>query len=763
MEEDGLTSPRHRHSRLHTDKENTDVLDVKVPMDPVGKKARVSLEDPYQHNSVIRSYFMNEDGQIVHGRSYFCLNLCGLTGLLVIFVGFICGLVIVPGKTANDIYNGFVLSKNTECYTNDTSVPQVCAGELTYEYFFWNITNPLDYVNGTSPPILHEIGPYTFAVKQHHYNVNFSSGMKTVKLDTAQFFEFEPEKSCPTCTLGDTVISANAVYQGVLQSQQLPVHQAGKPETALGTLAVGFILSGIVNGTAMLIDPAQADQEGSRSMAILQWARGQIFGGFCVPEGPPPIAEEAYLMYSVWATCIAGQHPSVAFPDEPQAFVLFDFLENHPGAAHAIWSRTPGQSIAALANFPEMQLVLLSGYIEFLSTTLGVPGIQASLGDFLDPQNGGGILVHRSVGDRLFGWQDPLLTSLIGNVAEATQRIVFGFLPGFNDTSPNFGFGVHPFVNSILLSTGYGEVASSSRNLTQVMEYNGRKAWNAKLVGKYYRPDSTAQSDGSHTAAESWEGMVKNLTVAVGGSNGGLHGLNVEKDEVLVTFDHESFRPTEWSLAEEVEKQGLQIYVYKLAESELAPCPSCPFPEHLYGVQNRSFISGVESISSRAHFYQADPAITKTWGNALSVFSPEPSKHESRMEVEPNLGLTVSVQRTYQFSIKVGPTDVLYPRVWTTASNGTESGNDTESYDHVWVPDFWLKVTAEASNQDIKDIKRLVTLERNLQGLCLVVLPLFGLLLLAFALWNLRFKPSARALRAEIRKLRMSRAKQLAM
>mmetsp|Transcript_6842 Transcript_6842/g.41731 ORF Transcript_6842/g.41731 Transcript_6842/m.41731 type:complete len:764 (-) Transcript_6842:1055-3346(-) len=762
MEEDGLTSPRHRSSRLHTDKENTNDIDVKDAIDPLGKKAKVTQEDPYQHNSVIRSYFMNEDGQIIHGRSYFCLNLCGLTGLLVVFVGFICGLVIVPGKTANDIYNGFVLTKSTDCYKNGTSVPQVCAGELTYEYFFWNITNPRDYVNGTSPPILHEIGPYTFSVKQHHYNVHFSSGMKTVKLDTAQFFKFEPAKSCPTCTLGDRVISANAVYQGVLQSQQLPEHQGGKPETALGTLAVGPILSGVVASAAMLIDPAQADPEGSKSMAILQWARGQIFGGYCVPGGPPPVAPEAYLMYSVWATCIASQPPSVVFPDEPQAFILFDFLENHPGSAHAIWSRPPGQPIAALDNFPEIHLVLLSGYIEFLSRTLAVPGIQATLGDFLDPENGGGILVHRSVGDRLFGWQDPLLTSLIGNVTEATQRIVFGFLPGFNDTSPNFGFGAHPFVNSILLSTGYGEVASSSRNLTQVMEYNGRKAWSAKLVNEYYRPESTALSDESHAMAESWEGMVENLTVAVGGSNGGLHGLNVKKDEVLVTFDHESFRPTEWSLAEEVEKQGLQIYVYKLAESELAPCPSCPFPEHLYGVQNRSFISGVESISSRGHFYQADPAIIKTWGNALNVFSPEPSKHESRMEVEPNLGLTISVQRTYQFNIKLGPTDVLYPQLWTTASNGTEYASSNESYDHVWVPDFWLKVTAEASRQDVRDIKGLVNLERNLQGLCLVVLPLVGLLLLAFALWNLRFKPSARALQAELRKLRMSRAKQLA-
>lgn len=763
MDEDALTSPRRRLTKPNMEGGSTKDAGLEDVLDPVSKKCSETHNESYEHNGVIRSYFMNDDGQIVHGRSYFCLNLCGLTGLLILFVGFVCGLIIVPGKTANDIYNGFVISTSTECYKNDSSIPQVCGGELTYEYFFWNITNPQDYVDGISPPLLREVGPYTFAVKQRHYNVHFSSGRKTVKYDTAQFFSFKPDQSCPTCTLGDMVISPNAVYLGILQSQQVPEHQAGKAEIAVGTLAVGSIVSGVVQNIATLIDPTQSNPTGSRSMAILQWARGQIFEDFCVPgELPPTLPPESYLVYSVWATCIAGQPPSLAFPDESQAIALFDFMESYPGSAHAVWSRPPGQPFAALANFSEVHLLLLSAYVEFLSATLAIPGIQSTLGNFLDPE-AGGILVHRSVGGRLFGWQDPLLTSLIGNVTEATQRIVFGFLPDFNDTSEEFGFRTHPFVNSILLSTGYGEDASTSRNLTQVMEYNGRGAWNAKLVSEYYRPGSTANSEDNGEMLDSWVGMVENLQVPVRGSNGGLHGLNVEKEEKLVTFDHESFRPTEWTLAEEVEKHGLQIYIYELAESELAPCPSCPFPEHLYGVQNRSFISGVESIASRAHFYQADPVILKTWGNASSVFSPEPSTHESRMEVEPNLGLTVSIQTTYQFSVKLSPTDVLYPQLWTTRSNATGSGGGDEGYDYLWVPDFWLKVSAEASRRDISDIKKLVTLERNLQGLCLVVLPLVGVVLLAFSLWNLRLKPSARALHAEIKKLRMSRAKQLAM
>ena len=83
---------------------------------------------------------------------------------------FLClGLVYIPAMNPMESY---ALKREDECFSRTNST---CENYLRAEVYFWNLTNPSEFVSGLEAPKLEEVGP--FVIKDgvsKKQNVTFS-------------------------------------------------------------------------------------------------------------------------------------------------------------------------------------------------------------------------------------------------------------------------------------------------------------------------------------------------------------------------------------------------------------------------------------------------------------------------------------------------------------------------------------------------------------------------------------------------------------
>ena len=93
-----------------------------------------------------------------------------LSASVLVLAVFLClGLVYIPAMNPMESY---ALKREDKCFARSNST---CENYLRAEVYFWNVTNPMEFVNGVEAPKLEEVGP--FVIKDgvsKKQNVTFS-------------------------------------------------------------------------------------------------------------------------------------------------------------------------------------------------------------------------------------------------------------------------------------------------------------------------------------------------------------------------------------------------------------------------------------------------------------------------------------------------------------------------------------------------------------------------------------------------------------
>ena len=99
------------------------------------------------------------------------LHVALSASVLVLGVFLCLGLVYIPAMNPMESY---ALKREDECFSRTNST---CENYLRAEVYFWNLTNPSEFVSGLEAPKLEEVGP--FVIKDgvsKKQNVTFEMG-----------------------------------------------------------------------------------------------------------------------------------------------------------------------------------------------------------------------------------------------------------------------------------------------------------------------------------------------------------------------------------------------------------------------------------------------------------------------------------------------------------------------------------------------------------------------------------------------------------
>ncbi|XP_068142956.1 LOW QUALITY PROTEIN: protein peste-like [Drosophila tropicalis] len=131
--------------------------------------------------------------------------------LIIGIFGFCLGLFgILCGMFWEDLFNCIMhkemtLSPNTRVYENWKTPPL----ELNLDIYLYNWTNPEDFGNLSTKPILEQVGPYRFSEKPDKVDINWHPDNSSVSYRKRSFYYFDAEGS--NGSLDDEIITLNAV------------------------------------------------------------------------------------------------------------------------------------------------------------------------------------------------------------------------------------------------------------------------------------------------------------------------------------------------------------------------------------------------------------------------------------------------------------------------------------------------------------------------------------------------------------------------
>ncbi|MHA2171239.1 MAG: hypothetical protein ACXAB7_15190 [Candidatus Kariarchaeaceae archaeon] len=91
---------------------------------------------------------------------------------------------------------------------------------LFRRYNFWNLTNPVEFENG-SLPVIEEIGPYVYRQYDTKFDVSFNADDTEVSYKKYTFYEFDAARSLKESGAAldptDVIINVNPAYLGVIE------------------------------------------------------------------------------------------------------------------------------------------------------------------------------------------------------------------------------------------------------------------------------------------------------------------------------------------------------------------------------------------------------------------------------------------------------------------------------------------------------------------------------------------------------------------
>lgn len=266
------------------------------------------------------------------------------------------------------------------------------------------------------------------------------------------------------------------------------------------------------------------------------------------------------------------------------------------------------------------------------------------------------ILAPLRVRDILWGYDHPLV-KLGKDIMPPERRFpfeLFGLLVGRNATPSG----------RIRLSTGIADVA----DLAKVVSYQGRKRlkW--------------------------WKGHHCN---AIKGTDGSLFHPGVTKNETLQVFTSELCQSLPLVYQGETQVEGIPAYrfvpptdVFDNSDPKrdcfctADPNIGCSTPNGLFNMSSCQYGSPI--MFSWPHFFEADPALLKS----VHGLKPDPEKHQSYIDIQPNFGTTMRASIKSQINLEVtavdgiknaeGLRDMILPLAWMEELSDT-LGQDPEA------------------------------------------------------------------------------------
>ena len=677
-------------------------------------------------------------------------------GFAFSIAGIVVGAGIIPMVMDSFIRKGIIVTPSSPCFKEGG----LCPDSIGNKYFLWNITNPHEYLAGSQAPVLEEVGPYYYKNYQKNYNVEFSRNKTMVDFDYVYFWDYVQSESCEACQNMDAPIyTVNSAYLQVLS-------MGGGSETAVMMGFLPNIMDGIFQGLQAVVSQVVGSQaeDTSDDLVFSQWANCSVLGASVTTlpfyaEIDPFVPDfcawhNAYLaglgvnsstletgMPVEVAQRLFGRRPNPN--SEDAAAVAAAALDPFPDSTAFIMGvmMMPEDQIAAILAMDANQILMLKGYLFSIVNTYGHGMFSAVLGEPFGAASTG-VLIKRSARQLLEGWQDPLLAN---------------FMPGMN-MSYNVGWHIddmeaidaqfsdgtltnaHPFVFNKLVKTG---------------KYNPKEAGDILDV---FGMTSLAFPNGTIDVAGS-----KSMDPSTG------FRFYKSRKQLNVTLFHDTInRPLRFDRAENDAGIstifGIDALHFPLGADQQATCAAdeaqCVYSNGLDGAWNISSIYMAPSLGSLPQW--RDPRHGDE-GPQL-VYDPS-NKRDFALDIEPRIGSMLRLAVPFQFNYLVPPTDVFHSDIWVPHA-GSDEGAGAGASSHepgLYLPTFYYDLQAEIKENDAYKLRRILNLIQVLVLSSLVGLPLVGVTMMVYGVYNLYFSADAYKMREKTDSLERSRASTLVL
>jgi len=647
--------------------------------------AKGSYSSMVKRNPILATFMVDREGQ-------YCLRAmhkgCSFFGAFLIILGLVAGLVLMPMAFSNAKLNMLMVKPSDPCFEEG-----LCPDPLKVNIFMFNITNPEEYMAGAQPPNQEELGPFVFEIGQRNYNASFSDDLAEVDYTSAMFATYLPEESCSSCKDDSVIVGPNLGYLAVL-------HQAGGSEMGLLLQSAPAALAQVMQGLK-----AAMEVEAPGASAADQWATCAPLAGQSIITTPSGAALGPHFP----EFCAWGRHVAQRTPEELEIprDVAEDFITqaSAPGSTVplVLAMSTPEQASAA-TGWEAAHCTLLAGYAQYIATTYAQAGLQTTLGPFLG-RDSGGPLVAKNVSQWVDGWDDPLLAMVLGaDDPMVKQTIAPGLKPGqrfettllHNETREAMEVS-SPFVNRVHAYTGKGRPDM----LGELISFNGEtsKMW----------------SSGS-------EPIRGNLLEDA--STGNRYGQSIKDSPRLTSWSLLLQRSIPWQYDRQGELKGLPTYDYSPASDFFSFCQGANLPacnSGISGALDLTELYGQPMLVTLPHLTNADPRIAQSAGKSPVA----DSLAKWRYRVLPDVGIPGKMEVPMQYNALLHPTH-LYPDVWNEFP--LEGGS--------WVGFYRLDLPFELDDDIVHQIKQGLFMSDVIQIGSSVGLPLLGLLILLYCVYN---------------------------
>jgi len=653
-----------------------------------------------------------------------CLSACG----------FAYGSAILPSTVRAIAVNAMLIKPGHPAWKQGQELVPVEGLDFHAEYFLYNITNPDAFVAGLAPPSVEEIGPFVRMLDPIKTNIRFDEDEIHVDSNSILAQSVEPDpRSCElavegTCSLLDTVVAPNRGFLMTLAfvgGDDLNLLLAGVPaafQSFYDGMVGVFAALGVEDpATTAAMQFGQCDQipsviaPGAVSLADTATSAAPLW---------PPMLPTPELCG--WAKRVATELPvpgKTTLSEGLAEFVVVPgLLGQLPGTPAAdfvfLWALTDPAILSGTTGVPEDDAALVQAWLLWVATGLVGPGLSAEY-DFANRRSG--LLAERSAAEHVFGFVDPLFLAVAGisipqfaslGVPGSRSEVLSMLAPDGDYDS--IGPELTPFSIHTRLYRGF---SPRYTDLGKIHQYQHLDKW--PLPGGLVGIDFL------------WDGTYFGDRIVLG------QRFNIWAPEIS--------RPITLYAKEYSDDLPFPTVVLELAPESLAPCnpevasdPRCLGRDVLPATWDQTAVWITPSVVTLPGFAGSPLADQDvTWVDP-------PTIRPWRYYVDAVTGMVVRVSKPVMTSVRVAPTTVFYPDVY--------------SRDGVYLPLNMVSVNFGLSEESMQAIAEVHAFNHNWRW-APIALAWVAFIPAAWAFWALRFSPAQVKRRALLAQLAESTAR----
>ncbi|MFX1399509.1 MAG: hypothetical protein ACFFAS_20985 [Promethearchaeota archaeon] len=673
--------------------------------------------------------------------SIFGLSLLVL-GLILMPIGFVLAEVIqseIDKGIAEEI--SIPTDKDSEKYDEWVSNDYKDAPEYYRTFYLWNLTNPDDFLNG-STPIYREIGPFVFREYTTKYDIDYDD--KKEEMTYKQYSTFEQVEGADISIVKITNI--NPAYLGALE-------KAGGTDEGLIRLMFPMILSElreqfveeyllniyeilddwlVESGILLGFDPP--------GINLLPWdTLPQNIKDNLTPENFTTALPVEAILYEKWANDYFPKTGCKAYNNgadldtvkvlginpryysnlyvnyygnaNPQTPLLYDLNEGID-----IDGRAPYNFSGSGADLNISTKILDQD--EFYVDNIGGSGLTQeqcqALWDETDPNSLTGFKYEENT-----VWFDALeddddsrtfLKQRYGITNSQLNLIVKWMNVSCNTWAKNVAGWTLKDWNSWFITTRTAEewlFTATDTSAYEYYQYYGEDI-NQANVGIFDNCHNELEADvagvdkftvrtGNHDISEvgqvvEYNGQDKIYiwkdAIEIEGTLGTQFAPGVTDDDTLDVFNVDLMRVVALEYEEDTKIYDIDLLQFKLAENTFSPNPV--YFMDIQGLANLASVEKYQQVPvrvSRPHFLATAPSVQK---GVIGMF-PNGDIHDTYVNVEPITGIVMEAALRAQVNFEVTPTEFYVPNISNTI-----------------MPIVWFEFTGEITEDLAEEFKNLV-------------------------------------------------------